>query len=99
MDAYIKGRKISNLYVDGGAQMCVITKKTMHKLGLEVLENSKCQAKLANNSSVQCLGVVKAVKVTVCNIDARVDLYVMVTKGEGYPIILGRPWLIVVNAD
>ena len=54
MDAYIKGRRISNVYVDGVAQMCVITKKTMHKLGLEVLKNSKCQAKLANNSSVQC---------------------------------------------
>ena len=63
------------------------------------LGNSKCQAKLANNSSVQCLGVVKAVKVTMCNIDACVDLYVMAIKGEGYPIILGRPWLIAVNAD
>ena len=99
VDAYIKGRRISNVYVDGGAQMCVMTEKTMHKLGLEVLDNSKCQAKLANNSSVQCLGIVKGVKVTVCSIDARVDMYVMATKGEGYPIILGRPWLIAVNAD
>ena len=32
-------------------------------------------------------------------IDAHVDLYVMATKGEGYPIILGRPWLIAVKAD
>ena len=99
VDAYIKGRRISNVYVDGGAQMCVMTEKTMHKLGLEVLDNSKCQAKLENNSSVQCLGIVKGVKVTVCSIDARVDMYVMATKGEGYPIILSRPWLIAVNVD
>lgn len=26
-------------------------------------------------------------------------MYVMATKGEGYPIILGRPWLIVVDGD
>lgn len=81
--------------------MCVITEKTMHKLGLEILENSKCQAKLANNYSVQCLGVVKGVKVTICKIDAHVDLYAIATKGEGYSVILGsRPWLIaLVIAD
>ncbi|MCO5586547.1 hypothetical protein L7F22_040488 [Adiantum nelumboides] len=27
------------------------------------------------------------------------DFYVMPSKGEGYPLILGRPWLMEVNAD
>lgn len=44
--------------------------KTMHKLGLDVMENSKCQDKLANNSSVQCLGIIQGVKNIICNIDA-----------------------------
>ena len=26
-------------------------------------------------------------------------MYVIQSKGEGYPIILGRPWLIAMNAD
>lgn len=99
VEAYIKGRRISNVYIDGGAQMCVITERTMHKLGLEVTEPSNCHAKLANNSSVKCVGIIRGVKVTVCSIESHVDLYVMPTKGEGYPIILGRPWLMSVNAD
>ncbi|MCO5611018.1 hypothetical protein L7F22_065267 [Adiantum nelumboides] len=28
-----------------------------------------------------------------------VDFYVMPSKGEGYPLILGRPWLMKVNAN
>ncbi|MCO5602286.1 hypothetical protein L7F22_056415 [Adiantum nelumboides] len=30
---------------------------------------------------------------------SKVDFYVMPSKGEGYPLILGRPWLMEVNAD
>ncbi|MCO5596645.1 hypothetical protein L7F22_050713 [Adiantum nelumboides] len=32
--------------------------------------------------------------IKLCEIDVEVDVYVISTKGEGYPIILGRPWLI-----
>ena len=34
-----------------------------------------------------------------CDIKVEVDLYVIQSKGEGYQIILGRPWLIAMNAD
>ncbi|MCO5558743.1 hypothetical protein L7F22_012329 [Adiantum nelumboides] len=36
--------------------------------------------------------------VTVCGIQVGVNMYVLPTTGEGYPIILGRPWLTVMNA-
>lgn len=36
LEAYIKGQRICRVYVDGGAQVCVISKKTMHQLGLKV---------------------------------------------------------------
>ncbi|MCO5603261.1 hypothetical protein L7F22_057410 [Adiantum nelumboides] len=52
IDALIKGQRVSNIYIDGGAQICVMN----------------------------------------------VDIYVMSTKGEGYPIILGRPWLMAIKA-
>ena len=45
-----------------------------------------------------CGSFCKNVKVTVCGIKVGIDLYVLPAKGEGYPIILGRPWLIVMNA-
>ncbi|MCO5568364.1 hypothetical protein L7F22_022063 [Adiantum nelumboides] len=99
VDAYIKGKRVSNVYVDGGAQMCVITEQTMHRLGLSITEPSDCHAKLANNSKVKCLGIIKDIHITVLDVSAKVDFYVMPSKGEGYPLILGRPWLMEVNAD
>ena len=38
-------------------------------------------------------------RVKVCDIEVEVDMYIIRSKGEGYPIILGRPWLIAMNAD
>ncbi|MCO5598269.1 hypothetical protein L7F22_052361 [Adiantum nelumboides] len=35
LNAYVKGQRVSNVYVDGGAQICVITEQTMHRLGLK----------------------------------------------------------------
>ncbi|MCO5563370.1 hypothetical protein L7F22_017011 [Adiantum nelumboides] len=99
VDAYIKVKRVSNVYVDGGAQMCVITERTMHRLGLSITEPSDCHAKLANNSKVKCLGIIKDVHITILDVSAKVDFYVMPSKGEGYPRILGRPWFMEVNAD
>ena len=70
----------------------------MHYLGLEVHGKLEFKAKMANKVSVKCVGVCKGVKVTVCGVKVAVDMYVIPTKGEGYPIILGRPWLIAMNA-
>ena len=58
---------------------------------------SEFKAKMANNVSVKCVGVCRNVKIVVCGIKVGVDLYVLPTKGEGYPIILGRPWFIAMN--
>ncbi|KAH7296706.1 hypothetical protein KP509_26G035400 [Ceratopteris richardii] len=99
VDAYVKGRRVSNVYVDGGAQMCVMTEKKMHRLGLDVTGPSAYQGKMANNSVVKCVGVIENLRITVCDIEVALDMYVIATKGEGYPIILGRPWLIAVKAD
>ena len=97
LEAYIKEQRIHKVYVDGGAQVCVMSEKTMHHLGLEVHEKSEFKAKMANNVSVKCVGVCKGVKVTLCGVKEAVDMYVILAKGEGYPIILGRPWLIAMN--
>ncbi|MCO5570538.1 hypothetical protein L7F22_024261 [Adiantum nelumboides] len=79
--------------------MCVIFERTIHRLRLSIIEPSDCHAKLANNSKVKCLGIIKDVHITVLDVSAKVDFYVMPSKGEGYPLIVGRPWLMEVNAD
>ena len=53
---------------------------------------------MANNVSVKCVGVCRKVKITMCAIKVAIDMYVIPAKREGYPIILCRPWLIVMNA-
>ena len=98
LEAYIKGQRIHKVYVDGGAQVCVMSEKMMHKLGLEAQRKTEFRAKMANNVSVKCVGVCKGVKITVCGVKVATDLYVIPARGEGYPIILGRPWLIAMNA-
>ena len=98
LESYIKGQRIRKVYVDGGAQVCVMSEKMMHRLGLEVQGKSEFKAKMANNVSVKCVGVCRGVKITVCGIKVATDMYVIPAQGEGYPVILGRPWLIAMNA-
>ncbi len=96
VEAYIRGRQVPKAYVDGGAQICVMSEQLMNQLGLEVSGPSTFREKLANNVTVKCLGVIHDVKVKVCGIEVAVDTYVMPSKGDGYPIILGRPWLMAM---
>ena len=70
----------------------------MNQLGMEVSGPSTCRAKLANNITIKCVGVINDVKIKVCGVEVAVDVQVMPSKGEGYPVILGRPWLIAMQA-
>ena len=99
VDAWVKGQRVTNVYVDGGAQMCVMTENLMHRLRLEVDTPSQSKVKLANNSSIKCVGIIHGLKIKVFDVEVAIDMYVIPTKGEGYPIILGRPWLISMNVD
>lgn len=45
------------------------------------------------------MGIIKNLRIKVCDIEVEVDMYVIQRKGEVYPIILGRPWIIAMNAD
>ena len=91
LESYIKGQRIRKVYVDGGAQVCLICEKMMHHLGLEVQGKSVFKAKMANKVSVKCVGVCRGVKITVCGIKVAANMYVIPAQGEGYPVILGRP--------
>ena len=91
LEAYIKGQRICNMYVDGRAQVSVVSEKMMHHLGLEVQGKSKFKAKMANNVSIKCVGVCKGIGVIVCGVKVAIDMYVIPARGEGYPVILVRP--------
>ena len=84
LEAYIKGKRIHNVYVDGKAQVSVMSEKMMFCLGLEVQGKSEFKAKMAKNVSVKCVGVYKGIRVTMCGIRVAIDMYVIPAKGEGY---------------
>ena len=84
--------------VDGGAQICIMTENVMNKIGLCIQDVPKIKVKMADNSKAKCLGLIKNVKVETLGIKREVDFDVMSAKGNGYPLILGRPWLIKVGA-
>ena len=69
----------------------------MHCLGLEVDGPAPCKTKLANNTNVRCVGVIKALKVKTLGTEVVIDVFVMPTKGKGYPMILERPWLMAMK--
>ncbi|MCO5574351.1 hypothetical protein L7F22_028134 [Adiantum nelumboides] len=98
VDCYIKGRLVKKGLVDGGAQINIMTKNLMSKLSLKIQEPTEIRIKMANNSKAQCLGVNKSLSVEVLGIKKHVDFFVMSAKGNGYSIILGRPWLMQVQA-
>ncbi|MCO5612579.1 hypothetical protein L7F22_066847 [Adiantum nelumboides] len=67
-------------------------------LGLKISAPAPYKAKMANNVKVKCLGIVNGVRVKVCEVDIEVDVSVMSTMREGYPIVLGRSWLMTMQA-
>ncbi len=98
LDCYIKGRLVKKGLVDGGAQICIMNENVMQNLGLHINEVLEIRVKMANNSKAKCLGLVKNVKVEALGIKKEIDFYIVSTKGNGYPLILGRPWLMKVGA-
>ena len=96
--AHIKGQSISNVLIDGGDQVCVMSERLMHCLGLEAGRLSEIKAKLANNKKSKFVGIIKGVKVSVLGAQVPIDMYVLPMQGEGYPLILGRPRLIAIKA-
>ena len=81
LEAYIKGQRIRKVYVDGGAQVCVMSEKMTHQLGLEVQGKSEFKAKMANNVSIKCVGICRRVKIIVCGIKVEADMYVIPAQG------------------
>lgn len=98
VDVWHKRKNLGQGYVDGGAQICVITQTCVERMGLTVTGVSGFRIRLANHQKVKCLGVVKSLEIEAYAVKALVDFHVMPAGLGAYPIILGRPWLRAVGA-
>ncbi|MCO5587328.1 hypothetical protein L7F22_041277 [Adiantum nelumboides] len=94
IDCFIKGTLVQKGLVDGGAQIFIMTEATMHRLNLKIHKTPEVRVKMADNSKAKCLGMVRDVRVDALGVKQELDFYIMSFKGNGYPLILGRPWLI-----
>lgn len=98
VEAWHKGRGIGQAYIDGGAQICVITHACVEQLGLTISGHPGFKIRMANHQKVKCLGVVQDLEVEVFHVKALVTCHVMPAGLGAFPLILGRPWLRVVGA-
>ena len=98
VEAWHKGKSLGEAYLDGGAQICVITQSCVEQFGLTITGNSGFKIRLANHQKVKCLGMVKNLELEVFSVKALVNFHVMPAGLGAFPIILGRPWLRAVGA-
>ena len=96
--ARILGRKVEKVYMDGKAQVCVMTEDTMHQLRLDITCKCMFSVRMANSTCVKCLGVIHDLEMNVLGQKSIMDMHVMPARLGAYPIILGRPWLIAIRS-
>ena len=92
VNVWHKRKNLGEGYVDGGAQICVITQTCVEKMGLTVAGVSGFRIRLANHQKVKCLGVVKSLEIEAYAVKSVVDFHVMPIGLGAYSILLGRPW-------
>ena len=101
VDVHIDGVIVPNTLIDLMASINVMTKETMLKLNLQgTLRKTTMVLQLVDRSTVTLEGIIEDVMVTIYSWDYPTYFQVLQpkTKFNGYPLILGRPWLAIVDA-
>ena len=90
----------SNILIDLGETINVMTKKTMDRLRLSHLRPTPTVLELANRSKIKPEGVLDDVIISLDSWEYPIDLIVFQPKNPvgGHPLILGRPWLATADA-
>lgn len=91
---------VSNVLIDLGVAINVMTKQTMDQLGLVHIRPTPTMLELANRSKIKPEGMLDDVVVSIDSWEYPTDFIVLQPKhlvGE-HPLILGRPWLATIDA-
>jgi len=96
----INGKTFSNAPVDLRAAINILTTTTCQKLGIKLAEPTSTSLKLANRPVVMPKGTLHDVMVFVDSWEYPTDFLIINPKNrlDGHPLILGRPWLVTVDA-
>jgi len=96
----INGVEISNVLVDLGAAINVITTEIMHALGLCNLKHTPLVLELVDRSTVKPVGKLEYVTISVDSWHYPIYFLVLHMQSSvgNHPLILGRPWLATADA-
>jgi len=100
VDVKINGSLIKNTLIYLGATINVMTKETMHLLQLPNLRPTPTILQLVDRSTVKTEGIIEDIVIEIDSWEYPSDFIVLQPKVNlaGYPLILGKPWLEIVDA-
>ena len=95
VEVFIDGSLIEGVQIDSGLSVNLMNVDTMEEIGLTTMTTTPIILRMADQSHIKPLGILKQVLTTIEGIDFQIDYIVFkVTKSiSSYSIFLGRPWL------
>ena len=95
VEVFIDGSLIDGVQIDSGSSVNLMNVDTIEEIGLTTMTTIPIILRMADQSHVKPLGILKQVLTTIGGIDFQIDYIVFkVTEFiSPYPILLGRPWL------
>ena len=95
VEVFIDGSLIEGVQIDSKLTVNLMNADTMQEIGLTTMTTTPIILRMADQSRVKPLDILKQVLTTIGGIDFQIDYIVFkVTESiSSYPILLGRPWL------
>jgi hypothetical protein len=91
---------VSSVVVDGGSGLNILPKHTIRRLDLSLMGPSPFIINMANQSSAVPLGMIKDCKINTGGEEYLItfDIIKVHSNKDTFPILLGRPWLRMLDA-
>ena len=95
VEVFIDGSLIEGVQIDSGSSVNLMDADTMEEIGLTTMTTTPIILRMANQSHVKPLGILKQVLTTIGGIDFQIDYIVfkVIESISPYLILLRRPWL------
>jgi hypothetical protein len=93
VDVMIDGSLIQGVQIDGGSSVNLMNQETMDEIGLTNMISTPIILRMADQSKVKPLGILKQVPTLVGGIEYKIDYIIFkITESiSSYPILLDRP--------
>ncbi|XP_024518954.1 uncharacterized protein LOC112342038 [Selaginella moellendorffii] len=100
IDVETQGELIHRAVIDGGSGVNILPKETWRKFNLPEPVPVPFMVKMADQRRVQPRGIVTSVRTQIAGLVFHIDFVVLRMKEGmlGYPLLLGRPWLLQAAA-